>query len=163
MNETNSQHDVMFPRLNESEIAALEKIGTKRQLRDGEPLFQVGEPTGEFFVVLSGAGEIFDGSDDLDGPDHELRTITVLQPGGFTGSISLLKEWRSTATGVARGDTEVLDIPSADLRRIFVERPAMGEIILKAFIARWDTLRESGLRGPRVIGSERSHPAFLMR
>jgi thioredoxin reductase (NADPH) len=160
MNETDTQQNILFPRLSDTEIATLERIGTKRHLRDGEVLLDIGEPTGEFFVVLSGAVEIMDRSG---GPDEEPRTITVHQPGQFTGSISLLKHWRSIARGVARGDTEVLDIPSADLRRIIVERPALGETILKAFIARWDALRESGLRGPRVVGSEHSRQAFLIR
>jgi len=62
MNETNTLQDVANPRLDDAEIAALRKIGTTRRLRDREPLFQVGERRGGFFVVLSGAVEILDPS-----------------------------------------------------------------------------------------------------
>ena len=37
---------VNFPWLDEAEIAALERIGTTRLLRDGEPLFEIGDPAG---------------------------------------------------------------------------------------------------------------------
>src|SRR5690242_13038314 len=117
MNKTNSQQDVAFPRLAAAEIAALKTIGTTRHLRDGEPLFAAGEQEEGFFVVLSGAVEIVDRSGD------KPRTFAVHQPGEFTGSIDVLKQWRPVLSAVARGDTEVLHIPPADIRRIIVERP----------------------------------------
>ncbi len=157
MNETKTQQDVAFPRLDDSEITALKKIGTTRRLQDGESLVEMGEEGVGFFVVLSGTVEIIDRSGD------QPRTLVVHQPGEFTGGIGLLKQWRSVASAVARGDTEVLQIPSTDIRRIIVERPALGETILKAFIARWDLLLESGYQGPRIVGSERSRQAFLLR
>jgi thioredoxin reductase (NADPH) len=120
-------------------------------------LFEVGETQDQFFVVLSGMVEIVDRS------SGEPRTLALHQPGEFTGGIGVLKQWRPVASAVARGDTAVLHILSADIRRIMLERPALGETILKAFIARWDRLLESGFQGPRLIGSERSRQAFLIR
>jgi thioredoxin reductase (NADPH) len=155
--DTAARPNVAFPKLDGAEIAALQKIGTTRRLRDGEPLFEMGDRAAEFFVVLAGAVDIVDHTGD------QPRIITTHYAGQFTGGLGLLKQWRSLAGAVARGDTEVLDVPAADLRRIIVDRPGLGEIILKAFIARWDLLAESGLTRPRLIGSERSRPAFEMR
>ena len=157
MRETRSAQQVAFPRLDDAEIAALATIATRRQLRDGEPLFEAGEQRGGFFVVLAGAVAIVDRSGD------EPRTVTVHQPGEFTGDIDILSRRRPVVSAVARGDTEVLQIPSTDIRRIIAERPALGEIVLTAFIARRALLVESGFQGLRVIGSERSRHAFLMR
>jgi len=148
---------VAFPQLNEAEIAGFQEIGTVRRLRDGETLFEIGDPSAAFFVVLTGGVDIVDHTGD------QPRIIATHHAGQFTGSLALLKQWRSTAGAVARGDTEVLDVPATELRRIIVDRPTLGEIILKAFIARWDLLAESGLNRPRLIGSERSRSAFEMR
>jgi len=60
MDEINTQQNVLFPRLNDVEIAALKRIGTTRYLRDGESLFEIGEPQAQFYVVLSGAVEMID-------------------------------------------------------------------------------------------------------
>ncbi len=157
MNESNTLQNVANPRLDDAEIAALKTIGTMRQLRDGEPLFQVGERRGGFFVVLSGAVEILDPSGE------EPRILGVHRAGEFTGDIDILSRRRPVVSAVARGDTQVLHVPSTDIRHIIVERPALGERILKAFIARRDQLLESGFQGPRVIGSERSRQAFHIR
>src|SRR5690606_19445906 len=56
--------DVTNPQLDEAEIAALAAYGTRRGLQDGEPLFQVGERRGGFYIVLSGAIEVHDRSGD---------------------------------------------------------------------------------------------------
>ena len=157
MNETNTLQTVANPRLDDAEIAALKTIGTTRQLRDGEPLFQVGERRGGFFVVLSGAVEILDPSGE------EPRILGLHRAGEFTGDIDILSRRRPVVSAMARGDTQVLHVPSADIRHIIVERPGLGERILKAFIARRDQLIESGFQGPRVIGSERSRQAFHIR
>ena len=157
MSETGSAEHVAFPRLDAAAIAALATIATVRQFRDGEPLFEAGEQRGGFFVVLAGAVEIVDRSSD------EPRTVTVHQPGEFTGDIDILSRRRPVVSAVARGDTEVLHIPSTDIRRIIGERPDLGEIVLNAFIARRALLMESGFEGLRVIGSERSRQAFLIR
>src|SRR5260221_3879754 len=155
--ETVARPSVAFPRLDETEIAALRKVGTLRRLHDGEILVAAGDPAADFFVVLSGAVEIVDHTGD------QPRQVAVHGPGEFTGSVSLLKQWRTVSAAVARGNTEVLHVPTADLRRIIVDWPALGEIILKAFIARSDLIMDSGLQHPRLIGSERSRQAFELR
>jgi len=155
--ETAARPSIAFPQLEESEIATLRKFGTLRRLQDGEILVAAGDPGADFFVVLAGAVEIVDPTGD------QPRRVAMHGPGQFTGSVSLLKQWRTVSAAVARGETEVLHVPTADLRRIIVDQPALGEIILKAFIARSDLIMESGLQHPRLIGSERSRSAFEMR
>ena len=146
--------DIAFPRLDESQIAVLERFASRRSLRDGESLFEAGARRGGFFVVLSGALEIIDSS------AGEPRTIAVHEPGEFTGDIDILRRRRPVVSAVARGDTEVLEVPPADIRRIIGEHPALGELILRAFVARRDQLVASGFQGVRVIGSGHSRDAY---
>lgn len=157
MNESVPYRDMAFPRLDDAEIAALKTIGSTRRLLDGEPLFEAGSRGGGFFVVLAGAVEIIDRLGD------EPRTVKLHEPGEFTGDIDILGRRRPVVSAVARGDTEVLHVPSAEIRRIISERPTLGETILKAFIARRTLLVESGFQGLRVIGMEHSREAFLIR
>lgn len=148
---------IAYPRLSPAQIAALEEIGLRRRVPDGEPLFQAGDSAGGFYVVLSGEVEITDRSGD------EPRTVTVHQPGEFTGDIDILSRRRPVVSAVAWGDAAVLHVPSANLRRILAERPVLGELILRAFIARREMLVESGYRGLRVIGSAASRDTFRIR
>ena len=62
VSEPQTQRDTAFPRLDGSQIAALERIATRHRLQDGEALFRAGASRGGFFVVLSGALEIIDDS-----------------------------------------------------------------------------------------------------
>src|SRR6266508_1439875 len=75
-----------------------------------------------------------------------IGTMRQLRAGEFTGDIDILSRRRPVVSAVARGDTQVLHVPSTDIRHIIVERPALGERILKAFIARRDQLLESGFQ-----------------
>jgi thioredoxin reductase (NADPH) len=148
---------VAYPRLDEAQIAALEQVGSRRSVADGQPLFRAGDRGGGFFVVLSGEVEIVDHSGETP------RIVTVHQAGEFTGDIDILSRRRPVVSAVARGDTEVLHVPSARLRRLLGERPALGEVILQAFIARREMLVESGYQGLRLIGSAASRDTFRIR
>jgi thioredoxin reductase (NADPH) len=157
MTTPDAHRDLAFPVLGDDEIAALSEVGIPRTFRDGESLFQVGERRGGFFVVLSGGVEVIDRSGD------EPRRVALHERGEFTGDVDVLSGRRPVVSAVARGETELLEISSSDVRRIISERPALGEPILQAFIARREQLMESGFEGLRVIGRENSREAFRIR
>jgi thioredoxin reductase (NADPH) len=65
---------------------------------------------------------------------------------------------------VARGDCEVYQISGQALRTLLNQCPGLGDIILQAFIARRQLLRESpDYTGLRVIGSRYSPDTFRVR
>jgi len=149
--------EIAFPRLSQDQLATLATHATRRDFRDGDRLFEAGGSRNAFYVVVSGAVEIVDRSGD------EPRTLVVHQPGQFTGDVDLLTQRRPLVSALARGDTRVLEIAPQDVRRIIAERPAVGEVILRAFIARRQMLLDSGFQGVRVIGSGRSREAYHLR
>ena len=57
----------------------------------------------------------------------------------------------------------MFEIQPRDIRRIMGERPALGELLLRAFIARRELLVASGFQGLRVIGSGSSRDTFRIR
>ena len=154
--ENSTEQKIAFPRLDGAQIAALVEIGARRHLQDGEVLFAAGQERCGFFVVLSGAVKVVDGSGDA------AQLVRMHEPGEFTGDVDVLGARRAIVSAMAVGATEVLHIASGDLNRLLSEQPDLGETILNAFIARRELLMESGFQGLRVVGSHDSLRAFQL-
>ncbi|HET6845326.1 MAG TPA: FAD-dependent oxidoreductase [Anaerolineales bacterium] len=155
-----TEHDlrrVAFPILDDVQVATLAKFGTRRTLSDGQLLFKAGARDYKFFVVERGAVEIVEHS------SGEAKMVTVHEVHGFGGDVSLVTGRPALISAVARGDTEVFEIPPSDLRRIMGERPALGELLLRAFIARRELLVASDFQGLRVLGAGSSRDTFRIR
>ena len=151
---------VAFPTLDDSQVAQLGRCAAtvRKTYRDGQTLFAVGQQDFKFFVIKSGTVEIVDLS------SGEPKTLTVHHPGQFTGEVSLLTGARAVVSAVARGDCEVFEISTANLRKVLDNCPNLSDIILRAFIARRQLLRESkDFTGLRVIGSRYSSDTFRVR
>ncbi len=156
----NNLRAVAFPILGGTQINEMARCtdAAPRLFRDGQTLFAVGERNMSFFIVKSGEVEIIDRSGD------EPKTVTVHGKGEFTGDISHLTGLPAVVSGVARGDCEVLEISGAALRGVLNQCSGIGDIILQAFIARRQLLRESpNFTGLRVIGSRYSPDTFRVR
>ena len=150
-------HAVAFPKLDEAQMAALERcpLTTLKRYRDGEKLFEAGDRDFRFFVVKSGEVEIVDESGETP------KTVAVLGPGEFTGDVTQLTGGPAIVSAVARGDCEVYEVSPDALRQLLNHHPDLGDLILQAFIARRQLLRESGnFTGLRVIGSRYSQDTF---
>src|SRR6266540_6602493 len=159
MNENNLR-SVAFPTLDETQIGQLARCthAEPKLFRDGQTLFSVGEKNINFFIVKSGEVEIVDYSGD------EPKTVTIHRPGEFTGDISHLTGLPAVVSAVARGDCEVFEVTGDALRNALNQCPGISDILLQAFIARRQLLRESpNFTGLRVIGSRYSPDTFRVR
>jgi thioredoxin reductase (NADPH) len=158
-----TEHDlnaVAFPTLDADQVAALGRcpLTALKRYRDGEKLFEVGQRDSRFFIIKSGQIEIVDEFGET------RQTIRVLGPGQFTGEVAVLTGSPPFVRAVARGDCEVYEVSPDALREILNHHPDLGDIILQAFIARRQLLRESGnFTGLRVIGSRYSQDTFRVR
>ena len=150
-------HKVAFPTLDDVQVATLARFGTRRVLRDGEHLFKAGDREYKFFVVERGAVEIVEHS------SGETKRVTLHERHAFGGDVSLVTGRPALVSAVARGDTEVFEISPSDIRRIMAERPALGELLLRAFIARRELLVASDFQGLRVLGAGSSRDTFRIR
>jgi thioredoxin reductase (NADPH) len=149
-----------FPTLDEVQIAELRRCtgASLERYPAGRALFEVGDRDFKFFVVKSGEVEI-------QGPSGESpKTILIHRPGQFTGDVAHLTGTPSVVRAIARTDCEVYGISPASLRDLLTICPELGDVILQAFIARRQLLRESGnFAGVRVIGSRYSRDMFRIR
>ena len=151
---------VAFPILSEAQIREFER-GTRtipRSFQDGQTLIAVGDRNFKFFIVKSGEVEILDHSGDSP------KTVTIHRKGGFAGDVSHLTGRASVISAVARGECEVTEVSGEALRGALNQCPALSDIILQAFIARRQLLRESpDFVGLRVIGSRYTTDTFRVR
>jgi thioredoxin reductase (NADPH) len=153
-------NQIAFPTLDPTQIAEIARCSRASLQRheDGTTLIEPGDRDFQFHVVLSGAIEIVDVSGGAP------RTIVVHGPGSFTGDVSHLTGNPSIIRAVTRGPTEVYALSSAALREMLDQCPTLSDIVLQAFIARRQLLRESGsFTGLRVIGSRYSQDTFRVR
>jgi thioredoxin reductase (NADPH) len=156
----NTLHTIAFPTLEETRISEFVRCtkAAPRLYRNGETLFAVGDRDFKFFIVTSGEIEIIDYSGD------EPRTVTIHRKGQFTGDVSFLTGNPAVVSGVARGDIEVYEVSADALRKALNQCPILSDIILQAFIARRQLLRDSpDFTGLRVIGSRYSADTFRVR
>ena len=84
-----------FPRLSEAQIERLAEHGRPISTKAGDVLFREGDPTCDFFVILSGSVAIVEGY----GGGGE-RVIGVHGPGRFLGELGLLTGQPLFVTGV---------------------------------------------------------------
>ena len=153
-------HSVAFPELNEQQITELAECtnATLRRCRDGEVLIEVGARQFLCFVVLRGCVEILDVSGAAP------RSLVVHEAGHFTGDVSHVTGNPAVIRAVVRGETIVHAITTVALKRMINLCPEIGDIVMQAFIARRQLLRESpDFTGLRVIGSRYSKDSFRVR
>src|ERR1043166_6564768 len=150
-------HKVAFPKLDDVQVTTLAQFSTQRILRDGEHLFNAGDREYKFFVVERGAVEIVEHS------SGETKRVALHERHAFGGDVSLVTGRPALISAIARGDTEIFETSPSDIRRIMAERPAIGEVLLRAFIARRELLVAADFQGLRVFGAGSSRDSFRIR
>lgn len=136
-----------FPTLKESHLNRMQTFCEKETLSDGVFLFERGQRSVDFFVILSGAVEIFDTDDQ-----GNANVFTVHREHQFTGELDLFNDREILVSGRASGVTEVLRFKRPDFRRMVVTEPDIGEIIMRAFILRRVGLIQHMQGGVTVLG-----------
>jgi len=154
--ETPDTHGA-YPRLSDAQIAALAALGRRRSVHPDEVLFHEGERNCDFFVVLAGTVAVVEAR----GTPEE-RVISVHGHGRFLGELSLLTGEGSYYAAVATAASEVLAVPVDRLRDLVTRDPALGDLILRAYLIRRTILIGLGA-GLRIVGSRYSPDARRLR
>ncbi len=156
LEETPNTNDA-FPRLTEDQRARIRMLGELRSVSPGEILFRDGDEDYDFFVIESGTVAIVQG--------YACPSETVIAVHGahrFLGELTQLTGARAWLTAVARDPGEVIQVPASRWRRFLASDEELGNMVLRAFLARREILieREAGLR---VIGSRFSRDTRRLR
>src|SRR4051812_26543122 len=101
-----------FPVLSAGQIARLKPAGKVRQVKPGDLLFEPGDTSVPFFVMLTASMEIV--QLDLAGE----RLIVGHAPGEFTGEISMISGQKCLVRGRITMPGEILELSGDDLRTV---------------------------------------------
>jgi thioredoxin reductase (NADPH) len=144
-------------RLNDDQLRIVRRFAPLKSYKDGETLVAVGARDQPCHVILSGEVEIIYFS------SGERQLLGMIGPRELLGEVSLLTGRASILSKIAKGNVEVFEIVPENLRRMIDEEPKLGNILLAAFIARSQILRDLNLSPLQVIGSRFSADTFRIR
>ena len=150
-----SQAERMFPTFTPAQLVRIAAHGRRRQVQEGEVLFEAGDPAPSFFVVVSGQVEILRGSSGTE------ELVALHGPGQFTGEVNMLSGRRSLLRARVRQAGEVSELDRESLLGVIQTDSQISEILMRAFILRRVELITQGLGDVIVIGS--SHCAGTLR
>ena len=140
-----------FPTLTSEQVERMKEFGRLEELPAGALVFQRGDRTVDFFVVLRGCIEIFDG----DGTEAE-NVFTVHGERQFTGEIDLFNDREILVSGRMGEDGEVLRVDRPSFQRMMTSLPEIAEIIMRAFILRRMGLLEHEQGAATLVGNKGS-------
>jgi len=123
-----------FELLDEDDRRALAGVVDHAVLRQGDILFEKGDPGESLFIVCSGQLELF-----IRSVTGERIVLTVAEHGDLFGELSLTERDARTATAVALEDSELIIMTRENLLLFFKKKPdaaldiiaALGAIVRK--------------------------------
>ncbi|MFP4474479.1 MAG: MMPL family transporter [Desulfatibacillaceae bacterium] len=110
----------IFHGLSRTQIHYVLLAGALKELPDGEVLFRKGEMSNSMYAIVSGELEILDTRTAADwGGDFSERTrVALLRTGDVVGEMGLVRSSRRSATAVAAGPVELLQINRRMIQRL---------------------------------------------
>jgi thioredoxin reductase (NADPH) len=120
-----------FPRLSADMARRVARYGTEELLKAGDIVFERGQRSVDFFLMLDGSIEIFDTEDH-----GRLTVLNVHHARQFTGEMDLFNDRQILVSGRAGADSRVVRIKRASFRHLVTGEPDIGEILMRAFILR---------------------------
>ena len=156
VNDAYKRKAQIYPILSDEMTERIAQYGQIESVTKGQMLFTRGDRTVDFFLVLEGAIEIYEGDDAA--PEH---VVTVHRAHQFTGEVDLLNDRMILVSGRAIEDSRVVRVPRPDLKRLVTGETDIAEIMMRAFILRRVGLIQHGQGGVLVIGA--NHNADTLR
>jgi thioredoxin reductase (NADPH) len=146
-----------FPRLTPDQVARVSTHGRRRRVERGEVLVGVGMPVPNFFVVNSGTIEVVQPA--VNGE----ATVRVINPGEFTGEVSMLSGRRSLITLRIGDPGELIEVEREDLLALVQTDAELSEIFVRAFLLRRAVLVAGGIGDVLLVGSNHSSDTLRIK
>lgn len=148
-----------YPALTDVQLQRLRAYGTAESIVPGQLLYRVGEPITDLLLVDSGAIDIL----SAEGTDGREVFITRHTKGRFLGEMSLLSGHNSYLTARVMSPGKVHRIPPDGFRRLMAEDAEISDVILEAFRARRELVKERAARSIEILGSSGSSGSLALR
>jgi thioredoxin reductase (NADPH) len=141
--------------LTSADIKALEPYAISEWYHDNDIVYTAGSEEIDLFVVKRGKIEILNPADNA--------VIAVHEAGHFSGDIDLLTGRPIMVNGRAKGETEVLRVPNAEVHEVMLRVPQLSEKMLTTFVQRRNSLGKLGTLGIKVVGPARCNATTTIR
>ena len=136
-----------FAKMSPEMAARVAGYGSEECLPAHTALFTRGERSVDFFLVLEGAIEVFE-----TGEHGEVQVFTVHRERQFSGELDLFNDRQILVSGRTSEPSRVVRIHRAAFRRMVVNEPDVGEMVMRAFILRRVGLIRHGQGGVVLVG-----------
>ncbi len=146
-----------FPHLAPEQIDRIRAIGKVRHVQAGEILFEPGDLSVPFFVLLSGAMEIVQ-----DGPKGE-RPVVTHEAGGFTGEMTMISRRGALVRGRVTEPGDFIEVSPEELQNLVARDAELSELFMRTFILRRILLISSGQGNAILLGSRHSAGTLRLR
>src|SRR5580698_9435648 len=146
-----------FPTLTSLQIDRIRPFGKLRHVEAGKILFEPGDVTAPFFVLLSGGLEIVQPT-----PRGE-RLIVTHRAGGFTGEMTLISGRGALARGRVTEPGEFLELSPEELRTLVARDAELSGLLMRAFILRRVLLISTSQGNVILLGSRHSAKTLHLR
>jgi len=146
-----------FPKLTSAQIARIASHGRRRRVEKGEVLIAVGKAIPLFFVVVEGTIDIVQPSGRTE------SIVSVLNPGDFSGEVSILAGRRSLTTLRVGEPGEVVELDRDALLQLVQTDAELSEIFVRAFLLRRVALIAEGFGDVILVGSNHSSDTLRIK
>ncbi|MDF9752790.1 thioredoxin reductase (NADPH) [Arthrobacter sp. ES3-54] len=151
---------VAFPVLSAEQIRRLWSYAVVQDVAVGDTVFRAGDETYDLIVIERGAVDLIRAATH-DAPEE---IVVSHGPGRFIGELSLLTGQAVYLTGLVVQAGRIHRIPPAQFRRLMAEDAELSDILLRAFLARRELLRNnSAARVVEIVGSRHSAASLELR
>jgi thioredoxin reductase (NADPH) len=149
-----------FPVLTDEQLARLRAYGTAETVNLGDTLFRPGDLTYDLVLIEQGVIDIV--STATDGTPEQV--VVQHKAGAFLGELNLLTGQTVYLTARVSQAGTIYRVPPESFRRLMAEDPELSDLLLKAFLARREFLRDSpAARNLEIVGSSLSAGALALR
>jgi thioredoxin reductase (NADPH) len=150
-----------FPVLTPSQLTRLRAYGVEQIVAAGDILFRPGDRSYDLVLIDEGAVEIVSSAT---GGNEADEVVVTHRAGAFIGELNLLTGQIVYLTSRVAEAGRVHRISVEPFRRLMAEDPELSDILLKAFLARREFLREGpAARSIEIVGSSLSASALALR
>jgi len=149
--------DQTFPKLTPEQIERVAAHGRVRRVESGEVLGTVGKVTPKFFVVTTASIEVVQPVGDRE------TTVIAINPGEFTGEVSMLSGRPSLVTLRVGEAGEVIEVERDELLALVQTDAELSEIFVRAFLLRRANLIEGGRGDVVLVGSNHSSDTLRIK
>jgi len=117
----------LFEGLAKRHVHYILMAGTMKRCDRGEIIFSKGEVSDSMYAIISGELEVVDGVGESSANPGVRQLIRTLRPGDIVGEMGMLRACRRSATVIASGPAELLQINERMIRRLHWLYPPVAQ------------------------------------